>query len=155
MISLSKQKIHNAEDKLIKCLASNYGQEFLDYLEALYKENSADFISLPCNKIKHEEPTEIITPDFKTLYMDFAYEVEDESITHYEHFSGNLTESKLVHTGSYVFEKYKQDLKKVNTIIVSTGDPEKSKREVWAGKIVKFNPIWLIFLKEYIMEEKN
>ena len=113
----------------------------MDYLEALYKENSDDFIPLPCNKIKHKEPTEIITPDFKTLYMDFAYEVEDESITHYEHFSGNLTESKLVHTGSYVFEKYKQDLKKVNTIIVSTGDPEKSKRKVWAGKIVKFNPI--------------
>ena len=154
MISIAKQRIHNAEDKLVKCLASNYGQEFLDYLEALYKENADKFIPLPCMKIKHKEPTEIITPDFKALYMDFAYEMEDESITHYEHFSGDLTERKLAHTESYVFEKYRQDLKKVNTIIVSTGDPKKSKREIWAGKIVKFNPIWMIFLKETNGREK-
>ena len=154
MIIIVKQKIHNSEDKLVKCLAGIYGQVFLYYLWALYSENNEDFIPLPCMRIKHEEPTEIITSDFRAFYMDFAYEMVDGSITHFEHFSGILTESKLAHTGAYVFEKYSKGLKKVNTIIVSTGDPEKSKREVWAGEIVKFSPIWLIFLREYDGIEK-
>lgn len=120
------EEISNAEDKLVKTLASIYSQEFLNYLENLHKKNNKEFIPLPTTKIKNKEPTEIITHDLKTFFMDFAYEMEDGSITHYEHFSGNLNYENLARTGAYVFEKHRQDLQKVNTIIVSTGNPEKS-----------------------------
>ena len=148
------EEIHTPEDKLVKILASNYSQEFLNYLLNLHKKNNKEFIPLPNTKIKNKEPTEIITHDLKTFFMDFAYEMEDGSILNYEHFSGNLDYENLARSGAYVFEKHREDLQKVNTIIVSTGDPEKSKREVWAGEIVKFNPIWLIFLREHDGREK-
>ena len=148
------EEIHAPEDKLVKILASNYSQEFLNYLLNLHKKNNEEFIPLPNTKIKNKEPTEIITHDLKTFFMDFAYEMEDGSILNYEHFSGNLDYENLARSGAYVFEKHRENLQKVNTIIVSTGDPEKSKKEVWAGEIVKFNPIWLIFLREHDGREK-
>ncbi len=133
----------------MKYLAKHHGQEFLYYLDSLEKEDNKVQVKLPCKKIKKEIPTEIITPNFKNLLMDFTYEMEDCSITHYEHYSGNLNPGNLIHAGRYAIEKHEETGKPVNTIIVSTGNPEKSPREAWIGKVNKFTPIRIIFLKEY------
>ena len=149
----NKKKI-NEEDFLIKLLAKNYGQEFLEYLDLLYHENHDDPLELPCKEIESEEPTEIITPTFQNLFMDFVYKMKDDSLLHYEHYSGNLTESKLTHTGRYLFEKREETKKCINTIIVSTGDPDKSIRKLWLGARTNFEVFRIIFLKEYDGEEK-
>ena len=80
-------KIYNHEDLLIKKLATDYRQEFLDYLDLLYHENHENPIELPSKKIKSNSATEIITPNFRNLFMDFAYDMDDGSIVHYEHYS--------------------------------------------------------------------
>ena len=148
-----KKKI-NEEDVLIKILAKKYGQEFLDYLDLLYHENHDDPLELPCKEIDSEEPTEIITPTFQNLYMDFIYKMKDDSLLHYEHYSSNLTEKKLTHTGRYIFEKHEETGKKINTIIVSTGKPDKSIKKLWLGVRTSFEVFRIIFLKEYDGEEK-
>ena len=147
-------KIYNHEDLLIKRLATDYRQEFLDYLDLLYHENHENPIELPSKKIKSKSATEIITPNFKTLFMDVAYEMEDGSILNYEHYSGVLTEEKLVHAGRYIFEKHEETNQKINTIIVSTGDPKKSVRIAWLGEKTSFIVFRIIFLKEYSGDEK-
>ena len=83
---------------LIKKLASDYGQEFLDYLDSLYHENHKNPMELPSKKIKSKSATEIVTPNLKNLYMDFAYYMDDDSILHYGHYIGVLTEENLVYT---------------------------------------------------------
>ncbi len=149
-----EDEIYKHEDLLIKKLASDYGQEFLDYLDALYHENHKDPLELPSKKIKSKSATEIVTPDLKNLYMDFAYDMDNGSILHYEHYSGVLTEENLVHTGCYVFEKRRETKKDIVTIIVSTGDPKKSARIVWLNERTNFLPFRTVFLKEYDGAEK-
>ena len=146
---MADEKITNHEDLLVKMLAKDYSQEFLDYLESLYQENHKNPVLLPCGKIKSKSSTEIITPTFKNLFMDFAYEMEDGTILHYEHYSTNLTDKKLTHTGRYDFEKHEETGKQINTIIVSTGDPKKSISELWLGVLTNFKPYRVIFLKDY------
>ena len=86
--------------------------------------------------------------------MDFIYKMKDKSLLHYEHYSGNLTESKLTHTGRYILEKYEETKTKINTIIVSTGDPDKSMKKLWIGARTNFEVFRIIFLKEHDGEEK-
>ena len=151
---IDEDNIYHHEDLLIKKLATDYRQEFLDYLDLLYHENHENPIELPSKTIKSKSATEIITPNFKTLFMDVAYDMEDGSIVHCEHYSGVLTEEKLVHAGRYVFEKYEETNQKINTIIVSTGDPKKSVRIAWLGEKTSFVVFRIIFLKEYSGDEK-
>ncbi|HJJ02227.1 MAG TPA: hypothetical protein OIM27_04530 [Methanobrevibacter smithii] len=96
--------IYQKQDKLIKGLAKYYGQDLFDYLEALEKETDEIHELLPCTKIKKVYSTELITPNFKGLLMDFVYEMVDDSYIHYEHYSGNLTHGNLTHTGRYDME---------------------------------------------------
>ena len=49
---MNDNKKINEEDLLIKLLAKNYGQEFLDYLDYLYHENHDDPLELPCMEIE-------------------------------------------------------------------------------------------------------
>ena len=141
--------IYQKEDKLIKGLAKYYGQHLFDYLEALEKQTGKIQEPLPCTKIKRIYPTDMITPNFKELLMDFVYEMEDGSYTHYEHYSGNLTHGNLIHTGRYDIELHEETGKLINTIIISTGNPDKSEIEAWIGKVNKYTPIRIIFLKKY------
>ena len=147
-------EIYNHEDLLIKKLATDYRQEFLDYLDLLYHENHKNPMELPSKIIKSKSATELITPNFRTLFMDCAYDMEDGSILHYEHFSGVLTEEKLVHAGRYIFEKREETKKDIVTLILSTGDPKKAARIVWFNKKTNFIPFRIIFLKEYSGDEK-
>ena len=147
-------KIYNHEDLLIKRLATDYRQEFLNYLDSLYHENHENPMELPSKTIKSNSATEIITPNFKNLYMDFAYDMDDGSILHYEHYSGVLTREKLIHTGRYVFEKCDATKQDMVTIIVSTGDPKKSARIAWINEKTNFLPFRIIFLKEYSGDKK-
>lgn len=64
--------IYQKQDKLIKGLAKYYGQDLFDYLEALEKETDEIHEPLPCTKIKKVYSTELITPNFKGLLMDFV-----------------------------------------------------------------------------------
>ena len=141
--------ITQKEDKLIKGLAKHYGQHLFDYLEELEKETGKIQEPLPCREIKEIHPTELITPNFKNLLMDFVYEMTDGSYLHYEHYSCNLTHSNLIHTGRYDIELHEETGKPVNSIIISTGDPNKPEIEGWIGKINKYIPIRIIFLKSY------
>lgn len=104
---------------------------------------------MPCTKIKKVYSTELITPNFKGLLMDFVYEMVDDSYIHYEHYSGNLTHGNLTHTGRYDMELHEETGKPINTIIISTGNPNKSETECWIGKVNKYTPIRIIFLKKY------
>ena len=63
---------------------------------------------MPCTKIKKVYSTELITPNFKGLLMDFVYEMVDDSYIHYEHYSGNLTHGNLTHTGRYDMELHEE-----------------------------------------------
>ena len=141
--------IYQKQDKLIKGLAKYYGQDLFDYLEALEKETDEIHEPLPCTKIKKVYSTELITPNFKGLLMDFVYEMVDDSYIHYEHYSGNLTHGNLTHTGRYDMELHEETGKPINTIIISTGNPNKSETECWIGKVNKYTPIRIIFLKKY------
>ena len=141
--------ISQKEDKLIKGLAKHYGQYLFDYLEELEKETGKIQEPLPCKKIKGIHPTELVTPNFKNLLMDFVYEMTDGSYIHLEHYSGNLTHNNLIHTGRYDIELHEETGKPVNSIIISTGDPNKSEIEAWIGKVNKYTPIRIIFLKSY------
>ena len=109
---------------------------------------------MPCTKIKKVYSTELITPNFKGLLMDFVYEMVDDSYIHYEHYSGNLTHGNLTHTGRYDMELHEETGKPINTIIISTGNPNKSETECWIGKVNKYTPIRIIFLKN-IPETKD
>ena len=149
-----EDEIYKHEDLLIKKLASDYGQKFLNYLDSLYHENHKNPLELPSKTIKSKSATEIVTPNLKNLYMDFAYDMDDDSILHYEHYSCVLTEENLVHTGCYAFEKRRETKKDIVTIIVSTGDPKKSARIVWLNERTNFLPFRIVFLKEYNGEEK-
>ncbi len=86
--------------------------------------------------------------------MDFVYEMVDDSYIHYEHYSGNLTHGNLTHTGRYDMELHEETGKPINTIIISTGNPNKSETECWIGKVNKYTPIRIIFLKN-IPETKD
>ncbi len=142
------------EDLLIKKLSQDYGQEFLDYLDALYHENHENPVELPCKTIKTQSSTELVTSTFKNMYMDFTYELVDGSILHYEHFSTVLTDENLTNTALYDFEKHKETGEQIITFIVSTADPEKSLRELWLNPVTNFMVFRLIFLKEYDGNEK-
>ena len=100
--------IYQKQDKLIKGLAKYYGQDLFDYLEALKKETDEIHEPLPCTKIKKVYSTELITPNFKGLLMDFVYEMVDDSYIHYEHYSSNLTHGNLTHTGRYDMELHEE-----------------------------------------------
>lgn len=141
--------IYQKQDKLIKGLAKYYSQDLFDYLEALEKETDEIHELLPCTKIKKVYSTELITPNFKGLLMDFVYEMVDDSYIHYEHYIGNLTHGNLTHTGHYDMELHEETGKPINTIIISTGNPNKSETECWIGKVNKYTPIRIIFLKKY------
>ena len=67
---------------------------------------------------------------------------------------GILTEKKLVHAGRYIFEKREESGKDIRTIIVSTGDSNKSSRIVWLNEKTNFTPFRIVFLKEYCGDEK-
>ena len=143
---IDEDNIYHHEDLLIKKLATDYRQEFLDYLDLLYHENHENPIELPSKTIKSKSATEIITPNFKTLFMDVAYDMEDGSIVHCEHYSGVLTEEKLVHAGRYIFEKYEETNLIVFRIIFLkeySGDEKlkKIKNKIKNNKKLTFNEI--------------
>ena len=142
------------EDLVIKKLSQDYGQEFLDYLDALYHENHENPVELPCKTIKTESSTELVTSSLKNMYMDFTYVLVDGSILHFEHYSTVLTDENLTNTALYAFEKHKETDEQIITIIVSTADPEKSLRELWLNPVTNFTPFRVIFLKEYDGNEK-
>ena len=101
------------EDLVIKKLSQDYGQEFLDYLDALYHENHENPVELPCKTIKTESSTELVTSSLKNMYMDFTYVLVDGSILHFEHYSTVLTDENLTNTALYAFENIKKQMNKL------------------------------------------
>ena len=49
---------------------------------------------------------------------------------------------------------YMKKLEPINTIIISTGNPNKSETECWIGKVNKYTPIRIIFLKKYPRDQR-
>lgn len=130
-------------------MAKYYGQHLFDYFEALEKQTGKIQEPLPCRKIKGIYSTDIVTPNFKELLMDFVYEMEDGSYTYYEDYNGDLSHSNLIHTGRYDLELHEETGKLINTIIISTSNPNKSEIEAWIRKVNKYTPIRIIFLKKH------
>ena len=50
---------------------------------------------------------------------------------------------------SSAYQLHEETGKPINTIIISTGNPKKSETECWIGKVNKYTPIRIIFLKKY------
>ena len=121
------------------CLRIRTKQDSINlYIKTTIKEGNLDMKTLL-------EDVGIIYTFLETVYTT---EMVDDSYIHYEHYSGNLTHGNLTHTGRYDMELHEETGKPINTIIISTGNPNKSETECWIGKVNKYTPIRIIFLKK-------
>ncbi|WP_299524073.1 hypothetical protein [uncultured Methanobrevibacter sp.] len=141
--------VFHKQDRLLKELAYFFGQHLFDYLEMLEKENNEKYTAMTCTKVKNIHSTELITDDYTSQLMDFVYQMEDDSFVHYEHFSSNLTENNIIRTGINDMNLYKKTKKLVNTVIISTGDPNKSITNVKFSDNNNYAPKKMKFLKNY------
>ena len=141
--------VFHKEDRLLKELAYFFGQHLFDYLEMLEKENNEKYTPMTCTKIKDIHSTELITANYTSQLMDFVYQMEDETFVHYEHFSSKLNENHIIRTGINDLNLYQKTKKLVNTVIISTGDPNKSVTNVKFSDNNIYIPKKIKFLKNY------
>lgn len=146
--------VFHKEDRLLKELAYFFGQHFFDYLEMLEKENNENYKEMSCKKIKDIYSTELITSKYTSQLMDFVYKMMDGSFVHYEYFSSNLTIDDVIRTGINDMNLYKKTKKLVNTIIISTGDPNKSVTNIKFSDENIYLPKKIKFLKNYEGDER-
>ena len=115
----------------------------------LEKENNENYVPMSCTKVENIYSAELITDNYTSQLMDFVYLMKDGSFVHYEHFSSNLSENDIIRTGINDMNLYKKKKELVNTIIISTGDPNKSIQEFKFSDDNYYAPKKIKFLKKY------
>ena len=141
--------VYHKQDILFKGLGHAFIPDLFEYLEMLEKEHNENYKPLPCKKIKSLHSGELLTDRYRSLLMDFVYLMEDDSYLHFEHFSKNLTHRDIDRTLNYDVELHMENDAVVDSVIISTGDPNKSKTSVDYSNFNNYTPAKTLFLKNY------
>ena len=141
--------IFHKQDILFKGLGHAFIPDLFEYLEMLDKENNEDYKPLLCTEIKSLYSGELITSRHKSLHMDFVYLMADGSYLHFEHFSKNLTNRDIDKTLDYDVELHIKEEAIVDTVIIATGDPDKSKTGVAYSNFNDYQPAKTLFLENF------